>query len=184
MSSLLTKPIVQHHLSRVSPNQLRDFPLDVKSRKQCRADGCGKGPSLGVAGTKTAEYCTEHAPLGVVNVNHRECRAESCGKRASFGVAGTKTAEYCAQHVSDGMVNVYRLQHRPEDCGTIPSFGVADVNISYAYRGCNKHASFIIRRCWDRADRVLCTAHEIIMRCQRIQWERDWPTILREGNHW
>ena len=27
MSSLLTKPLVQHHLSRVSPIQLRDFPL-------------------------------------------------------------------------------------------------------------------------------------------------------------
>ena len=27
MSSLLTKPIVQHRLSRVSPIQLRDFPL-------------------------------------------------------------------------------------------------------------------------------------------------------------
>ena len=27
MSSLLTKPIVQHHHSRVSPIQLRDFPL-------------------------------------------------------------------------------------------------------------------------------------------------------------
>ena len=29
MSSLLTKPIVQHHRSRVSPIQLRDFPLGV-----------------------------------------------------------------------------------------------------------------------------------------------------------
>ena len=28
MSSLLTKPLVQHHLSRVGPIQLRDFPLD------------------------------------------------------------------------------------------------------------------------------------------------------------
>ena len=27
MSSLLTKPLVQHHLSRVSPIELRDFPL-------------------------------------------------------------------------------------------------------------------------------------------------------------
>ena len=27
MSSLLTKPLVQHHLSCVSPIQLRDFPL-------------------------------------------------------------------------------------------------------------------------------------------------------------
>ena len=29
MSSLLTRPIVQHHLSRVSPIQLRDFPLNA-----------------------------------------------------------------------------------------------------------------------------------------------------------
>ena len=27
MSNLLTKPLAQHHLSRVSPIQLRDFPL-------------------------------------------------------------------------------------------------------------------------------------------------------------
>ena len=27
MSSLLTKPLVQHHLSCMSPIQLRDFPL-------------------------------------------------------------------------------------------------------------------------------------------------------------
>ena len=32
MSSLLTKPLVQHHLSRVSPIQLRDFPLVIVSR--------------------------------------------------------------------------------------------------------------------------------------------------------
>ena len=29
MSSLLTKPLVQHHLSRVRPVQLRDFPLHL-----------------------------------------------------------------------------------------------------------------------------------------------------------
>ena len=31
MSSLLTKPLVQHHLSRVRPVQLRDFPLKLLS---------------------------------------------------------------------------------------------------------------------------------------------------------
>ena len=30
MSSLLTKSLVQHHLSRVSPIQLKDFPLTVQ----------------------------------------------------------------------------------------------------------------------------------------------------------
>ena len=36
MSSLLTKPLVRYHRSRVSPIQLRDFPLDgiVKNRKK------------------------------------------------------------------------------------------------------------------------------------------------------
>ena len=45
MSSLLTKSLVQHHLSRVSPIQLRDFPLRLTQvlvekvgMEQCKAD--------------------------------------------------------------------------------------------------------------------------------------------------
>ena len=47
-----------------------------------------------VAGTKTVEYCAQHAPNGC----SRKCRTGGCGKKPSFGVAGTKTAEYCALH--------------------------------------------------------------------------------------
>ena len=61
-----------------------------------RTETCGKGPSFGVAGTKTAEYSAQHAPDKMVNVYSRKCRTESCGKEPSFGVAGTKTVEYCA----------------------------------------------------------------------------------------
>ena len=37
MSSLLTKPLVQHHLSCVSPIQLRDFPLHITRRGERRS---------------------------------------------------------------------------------------------------------------------------------------------------
>ena len=59
-----------------------------------------------MAGTKTAEYCSQHAPDGVVDVMKSKCKTEGCGKSPSFGVAGSKTVEYCAQHALEGMVNV------------------------------------------------------------------------------
>ena len=44
MSSLLTKPIVRHHLSRVSPIQLRDFPLHYNSGKnESKISGAREG---------------------------------------------------------------------------------------------------------------------------------------------
>ena len=78
---------------------------NVRSRK-CRTEGCGKQPWFGVAGTKTEEYCAQHAPDGMVNVCSRKCRTEGCGKRPSSRVANAKTSEYCAQHA--------RLKHGVE----------------------------------------------------------------------
>ena len=92
----------------------------------CRTEGCRKQPSFGVAGTKTVEYCEQHAPEGMVDIKSRKCRTEGCDKRAYFGVAGTKTAEYCVQHAPNGMVNVCSKKCRTESCGKVPSFGVAD----------------------------------------------------------
>ena len=97
--------------------------LDVCS-KRCRTDGCRKSPSFGVTGTKTADYCAQHALDGMVNVSKTKCRTEGCGKRPSFGVTGTKTTEYCAQHALDGMANVKNRKCRTEGCGKNSSFGV------------------------------------------------------------
>ncbi|CAN0478752.1 unnamed protein product [Ascophyllum nodosum] len=71
--------------------------VDVRSRK-CRIEACGKRPSHGVAGTKTVEYCAQHAPDGMVDVCNKKCRTGGCGKKPSFGVTHTRTAEYYAQH--------------------------------------------------------------------------------------
>ena len=49
---------------------------------------------------KTREYCTQHAPDGMVDVKSRKCRTRGCGTKPSFGVGNTRTAEFCAQHAS------------------------------------------------------------------------------------
>ncbi|CAN0472909.1 unnamed protein product, partial [Ascophyllum nodosum] len=71
----------------------------------CRTDGCGKYALFGVAGTKTAEFCSQHAPDGM-EMQKEEMITEGCDKQPSFGEAGTKTPKYCTQHAPDGMVNV------------------------------------------------------------------------------
>ena len=75
-------------------------------------------------GTKTAEYCSQHAPAGMVDVKKRKCKTEGCGKRPSFSVAGSKTVEYCAEHALQGMVNVKGSKCKTEGCCNWPSFGV------------------------------------------------------------
>ena len=50
-----------------------------------------------MASTQTAEYCTQHAPEEMIDINSRKCRTQGCEKGPSFGVAGTTTAEYSTQ---------------------------------------------------------------------------------------
>ena len=111
--------------------------VNVCSRK-CRTEGCGKRSSYGVAGTKTAEYCAQHAPDGMVDVSSRKCKTEGCGKQPSFGAAGTKTREYCSQHAPDGMVDVRSRNHcRTEGCGKQSTYGVAGTKTG---EHCTQHA--------------------------------------------
>ena len=71
--------------------------VDVKSG-MCRTESCGNAPSFGVTGTKTAEYCAQHAQAGMVHFRSRKCISESCGKEPSFGVGNSRMVEYCSQH--------------------------------------------------------------------------------------
>ena len=63
--------------------------VDIKNIKY-RTQVCGKGLLFGVAGTRTAEYCAQHAPYGMVDVCSIKCRTKTLGKEPSFEVAGTK----------------------------------------------------------------------------------------------
>ena len=75
--------------------------INVSGRK-CRNERCGKRALFGVAGTKTAEYCAEHAFDGMIDVYNRMCRTEGCRKRPSFGVASTKTGSTVRSTPSTG----------------------------------------------------------------------------------
>ena len=90
-----------------------------------------------MVGTKTAEYCAQHALNGIVNVYDRKCRTEGCGKKPSFGVTGTKTAEHCAQHALNGMINVDSRKCKTEGCGKESSLGVASTRTA---EYCARHA--------------------------------------------
>ncbi|CAN0041536.1 unnamed protein product [Pylaiella littoralis] len=98
--------------------------VDVKN-KRCTHRGCTKQPSYGVAGTKTAEFCSGHAKGGMVNVFKKKCTHRGCTKRPSYGVAGTKTAEFCSEHTTDGMVDVCKKRCSQPGCTTLPRFGVS-----------------------------------------------------------
>ena len=88
-------------------------------------------------GTKTAEYCRQHALSEMVSVRGKMRRTEGCGKQPSFGVAGTNTEEYCRQHALDGMILVRGKMCRTEGCGKIPSFGVIGTKTA---EYCKQHA--------------------------------------------
>ncbi|CAN0408157.1 unnamed protein product, partial [Ascophyllum nodosum] len=49
--------------------------VNFRSSK-CRIEGCGKRSSFGVACTKIAEYCAQHARGEMVNVRSRKCNTK------------------------------------------------------------------------------------------------------------
>ena len=53
-----------------------------------------------------AEFCSQHARDGMVNVTKRTCCREGCSKVPSFGLAGSRRAEVCSQHAEDEMINL------------------------------------------------------------------------------
>jgi hypothetical protein len=81
---------------------------------------CGKIPSFGVPGSKTALYCATHKLEKMVNVKDKTCI--ECEKIPSFGVHGSKTATYCATHKLENMVDV--KDKTCIECEKIPNFGV------------------------------------------------------------
>ncbi|CAN0451809.1 unnamed protein product [Ascophyllum nodosum] len=106
--------------------------VNVRDRK-CRTEGCGTIAVFGVAGTRSAEYCSQHAPDGMIDVRNRNCTTEGCSKRPSFGVAGTKTAEYCAEHAQDGMITVQNRKCKTEGSSMIAACGVVRTKTAEHY---------------------------------------------------
>ncbi|CAM9290196.1 unnamed protein product, partial [Ectocarpus sp. 12 AP-2014] len=89
----------------------------------CQHNGCKKTPSYGEADSKKAQFCAEHAKLGMTNVAKKTCGHPGCIKIPSFGNDGSKKAEFCSRHVRHGMVDVRSKRCCHPGCTTRPSYG-------------------------------------------------------------
>ncbi len=95
--------------------------MRVTHRSYCHHDGCTKGASFGVDGSKEAELCCEHKRDGTVDLS-KKCLYDGCTKVPSFGVDGSKNVVFCSEHKKDEVVNVVRKRcgldwRGPSTCG-------------------------------------------------------------------
>lgn len=67
--------------------------MDIR-HKRCRKAGCSTNPPLGIAGSKTIEFCAHRVPEGMVDVMSKRCRKEGFSGQPLFGIATSKTAEF------------------------------------------------------------------------------------------
>ncbi|CAM9176312.1 unnamed protein product [Sphacelaria rigidula] len=73
--------------------------LDVAGKK-CDSEDCSTRPSCGVAGSKRAEFCSEHARAGMVGVANKRCGYEGCSKRAIDAKQNVDESKFCGRHAS------------------------------------------------------------------------------------
>ena len=86
---------------------------------------CIKHPSYVREGSKTAEFCVQHAIEGMVPVvKGKRCAHPSCNKQPLYAQERGKMREFCAQHKKEGMVDVARKRCAHPSCNKQPSFGV------------------------------------------------------------
>ncbi|CBJ29797.1 EsV-1-7 [Ectocarpus siliculosus] len=119
----LSTPVIARHRGRGQPS--------------CEEIGCSMRPSYGKDNSKKAEFCSQHAKQGMVNVVHKRCGHTACSTRPSYGDAGSKKAEFCSQHAKQGMVNVRNKRCGHTACSTRPSYGDAG---SKKAEFCSQHA--------------------------------------------
>eukprot|EP00752_Nemacystus_decipiens_P005692 g5152.t1 len=121
-------------------------------RTKCPVQGCGKEPSFGVAGTRSAKFCRVHADPTMVNVRaNRKCASPGCETRPAYGQPGSGKSQFCKPHALPGMAK-YCQDHKkeghvdvitkkcaaPGGCHKQPSFGMPG---SRKAEFCAKHAS-------------------------------------------
>ncbi|CAN0453276.1 unnamed protein product, partial [Ectocarpus fasciculatus] len=62
--------------------------------------------SYGKRGTKKAEFCSQHARPGMIDLVSKRCGHPGCIKHASHGNNGSKMREFCSQHAKPGMIDL------------------------------------------------------------------------------
>ncbi len=108
--------------------------------KHCHYDECTTRPSYGVDdGSRKAEFCSQHAKAGMVDVVNRRCAHQGCTKGPSYGKDdGCRKVEFCSAHAMAEMVDVRSRRCAHQDCTKGPSYGKDDGNRKAEF--CSQHA--------------------------------------------
>ncbi len=54
-------------------------------------------------GSENADFCSQYAKPGMMNVIRKRCTHQGCSKQPTYGVDnGRKKAEFCTQHATNG----------------------------------------------------------------------------------
>ena len=141
--------------------------VDVINKTCCR-EGCSKRPSFGLAESRKAEFCSQHARNGMVNVVSKTCCREGCSKQPSFGLAGSRKAEFCSKHAGDGMVHVRSKTCCREGCSKRALLGMAG---SRKAEFCSQHAGdgMINLRYGEKKRSVTCHFEEPVTRPKMVK---------------
>ncbi|CAM9634642.1 unnamed protein product [Sphacelaria rigidula] len=110
--------------------------VDVKNKK-CGREGCSIQASFGVAGSKEAKVCFEHARAGMMNVVSKMCGFEGCSTQALYGSVGSNKADFCSEHAREEIVDVVNKNYSNEECFKSRSYAVAG---SAKAKFCSEHA--------------------------------------------
>lgn len=73
-------------------------------RTKCPKENCGKEPSFGKPGSRTAQFCALHSEPGMVNVRGKRCEHQGCTTRPAFGMPFTKKVQPSAMQTEDRVV--------------------------------------------------------------------------------
>ena len=87
-------------------------------------------------GSKTVEFCSQHAKDGMVDVKSKRCAHPSCTKHARYGVEGTNARVFWSQHAREGMVDITSKRCAHPSCTKRRSYGVEGTNAVF----CSQHA--------------------------------------------
>lgn len=88
-------------------------PQSMVNLKNPRCRLCTKRASKGMADSKVALFCSDHAAEGMIDVRSRLCVEAGCKKQPSKAAPGSNVARFCAGHAPAGAVRIRGGKAKP-----------------------------------------------------------------------
>ncbi|CAN0378521.1 unnamed protein product, partial [Ectocarpus fasciculatus] len=91
---------------------------------RCAEDNCETRATFGEPGSGRRQFCSKHAPKGMVNLERKKCSVDDCPMPPTYWHEGNRKRRFCARHAEDGMVKLDKKLCPVKGCFTSASYGV------------------------------------------------------------